>query len=181
MRSIGTLRSSLALACALTAILAVSCKKAAPQHQTAGDEPSRYRAAGFSYVPPQGWEVRDFPGLKYKIAAAAPADGFAPNLNVVDEAFAGSLDTYVSLNLQNLAKALPGYEKVSQETFRTADGVDATKLVVLSTQSNVPLRQLFYMVPASGKFYVVTCSDHADHKGSHDAECDAAAKTFRVD
>jgi len=132
-------------------------------------------------VPPPGWELRDFPGLKYKIAAAAPADGFAPNINVVDEEFSGSPETYVKLNLQNLEKAMQDYEKLGEETFHTDDGVDGTKLMIGSRQANLPLRQLFYMLPGTGKYFVMTCSDHAQHNGSHDAECDAAAKTFRID
>lgn len=40
----------------------------------------------FSYVPPSGWKVQDFPGLKFKISRGEAVKGFAPNIVVVDEA-----------------------------------------------------------------------------------------------
>jgi len=60
-------------------------------------------AGKFSYVAPAGWQVRAMPGLKFQIAHGEPVEGFAPNLNFVDETYAGSLQDYVAGNLQELA------------------------------------------------------------------------------
>ena len=65
----------------------------------AAREPGRhYEDVGeFSYVPPTGWTVTEFPGLKYKIVAGTPVEEFAPNVNFVDEPFqARSKNTYRS-------------------------------------------------------------------------------------
>lgn len=176
MSTVRSLRSRLAVACLLLA----ACSKA-PAHETGGDEPNRYRAAGFSYVPPAGWETRDFPGLKYKIATGPVHDGFAANLNVVDEAFSGPLKVYVGANLENMGRMMPNFAVASQADFETDDGVDGTRLVATSTQNDMAMRQVFYFIPGKGKFYVVTCSDLAQHEGAQETACDDAARSFRVD
>ncbi len=54
-------------------------------------EPTRADFGGdniFSYAPPKGWKVMEFPGLKYKIARAEPVQGFAPNIVVTSEEYA---------------------------------------------------------------------------------------------
>lgn len=184
--------SRIAVATLLAAVVVSSaCSKPKPQaqgqgqgqaeHLTKGDEPGRSREAGFSFVPPKGWQPREMPGLKFKPVLGTPEDGFAPNINIVDEAFGGPLDTYVNANLENMQKMMPGFVNVSTEAFRSDDGLDAKKLTTESDQNNMHMRQLFYMFPGNGRYFVVTCSDLREHKGKHDTECDASAKTFRLD
>lgn len=62
------------------------------------------KAGGFSYDPPKGWQIIQLPGLKYRIAHGPTENEFAPNINVVDEAFMGTLAEYVDLNLENMKK-----------------------------------------------------------------------------
>ena len=101
-------RSTLALALCLS--LAACSKPSSTAAPTASsptgtaavaqaDEPGRFHGKGFSYLPPQGWALKEIPGLTNKVALATPADGFAPNLNVVDEEFGGSPDEYLEANL----------------------------------------------------------------------------------
>ena len=80
-----------------------------PQHLTKGDEPNRHHEAGFSFVPPADWEIREMPGMKYKPALAKPEDGFAPNVNVVDEMvnmLSASRSYQTNVETMNAAKTL---------------------------------------------------------------------------
>lgn len=45
----------------------------------------------FSIVMPEGWNDREVAGLMYHAILGPTSSAFAPNLNFVDEAFAGSL------------------------------------------------------------------------------------------
>jgi hypothetical protein len=185
MRFSLAVRTSLALACLLPL---TACSKSGDQAAPAAPataaapaapEAGRYQAADFSYVPPSGFTVRDFPGMKYKVVVGTPADGFAPNINVVDEAFSGGVDEYVKRNLETLNRVLPKFEKLAQDEFKTTSGITGARLVTQSVQNNVAVRQLFYMFPAGDKYLVATCSDVQAHKAAMDPICDAAMKTFR--
>ncbi len=79
----------------------------------------------FSYVPPPGWTMRDFPGLRYKIVHTTPVNGFAPNLNVTDEMFRGTVDTYADQNLAALKTALPGFKLLAAKNSRPRKGCPA--------------------------------------------------------
>src|SRR4051812_44897811 len=64
----------------------------------------------FSYVPPKGWTVRDFPSLKFKIAHTTPMNGFAANLNVVDGSFEGTLEEYDKANQATMKAQLDAFK-----------------------------------------------------------------------
>ena len=59
-------------------------------HAEVGDKHTE-QAGGFSLRAPKGWQFREFPGMKYQIAFGPAAKSFSPNINVVDEAYGGSL------------------------------------------------------------------------------------------
>ena len=60
------------------------------------------KAGGFSLQAPKGWEFREFPGMKYQIAFGPASNSFSPNINVVDEAYDGSLKSYVDSNAKSV-------------------------------------------------------------------------------
>jgi hypothetical protein len=138
------------------------------------------KAGGFSYDPPQGWRVVEFPGLKYRVSAGPTENGFAPNINVVDEKFSGSLSEYVELNLTTLKKMFVDFKVIKREDFQTDDGVAATRVVCEDTQQGQHLRQTFCFLENSSRKYVVTCSALADGGEKLDALFAQSTKTFRI-
>ena len=88
--------------------------QAKPKDEAQDARRQREPAGGFSYVPPEGWTVKDFPGLKYKILHTTPVDQFAPNLNVMDENWQGTLEEYGKQNLASMKKLFPGFQLVKQ-------------------------------------------------------------------
>lgn len=138
-------------------------------------------AGGFSYTPPKGWQTREFPESKYKIAHSAPVNGFAPNINVVDETFPGTISDYAKVNLQNLRTGLADFKLLRQTAFTTGAGLKGLKLVIQSNHQGRTIRQVFYALPGKGaKKYVVTFSAPAEVGSKYDSAVDAALKTFRV-
>lgn len=148
-----------------------------------GGKPSRQlheKAGGFSYDPPPGWTVAELPGLKYRIARGPVADAFAPNINVVDETFQGTLDAYVEANVGNMEKLLPGLKILDRAAFQTADGEPGTRVIADTQQLGRRLRQTFYFFGRSQRRYVVTCTALADGGEALDSVFEASVKTFRM-
>jgi hypothetical protein len=136
----------------------------------------------FSYVPPSGWKVADFPGLKFKISHGNPVNGIAPNIVVVDEAYNKSLDDYTKDNTATIQKMFHGVKILGQTDFATSDGSRAIKEIIERDDdlSKKRLRQVFYFYDAGDKKLVATCTGLAETASAQDLVCDASMKTFSV-
>jgi len=138
------------------------------------------QAGGYALRAPEGWQFREFPGLKYQVAFT-PVRGFSPNINVVDEAYGGPLKSYVDENTKTLKQLFVGFTLVKRVPFVTARGVKGEKMVTVSQQQNARLRQVFYFFAGrNGKYFVVTCSNLADQGDALDAAFDESLKTFEL-
>lgn len=135
----------------------------------------------FSYIPPQGWGLGEFPGLKYKIVYGPPLDNFAPNLNFVDEKFGGTLDKYVSSNLAAIQSLFKDVKVLSQEDFATEEGKRAIKVIVENTQNDTKLRHTFYFFDGGSRKFVVTYTRLPDKQQENDSLVDESVKTFRIE
>lgn len=136
----------------------------------------------FSYVPPDGWKVWEFPGMKFKVCSGQPAKGFASNITVVDEASEKPLDDYVKDNVANMQKLFQGLKILGQNDFTTSDGARAIRMVTErdDDQTKKRLRQIFYFFDAGNKKLVATCSSLAEDGAALDKVFDAAMKSFAV-
>lgn len=136
----------------------------------------------FSYVPPDGWKVADFPGLKFKISHGAPVNGIAPNIVVVDEAYNKSLDDYAKDNTATIQKMFRGLKILGQTDFATSNGTRAIKEIIERDDdlSKKRLRQVFYFYDAGDKKLVATCTGLPETASAQDLVCDASMKTFSV-
>ena len=136
----------------------------------------------FSFTPPEGWEFRDpLPGMKFKAAIGPARAGFASNINVVDEAFNGSLAAYAEGNLTAIQKAFKNFRLLKQETFTTTNGEPAVRMVTENEQNGRQLRQTFYFFGKGNTKFVVTCTTLAEGGEKLDPVFEASMKTFRFD
>lgn len=136
----------------------------------------------FSYVPPDGWKVSEFPGMKFKVCLGQPAKGFASNITVVDEASEKPFDDYIKDNIANMQKIFQDLKISSQTDFTTSDGARAIKMVTERDDGQIKkrLRQVFYFFDAGNKKLIATCSSLAEDGAALDKVFDAAMKTFAV-
>ena len=160
----------------LTVGLAVTLPTLPALAQTRLSEP----AGGFSYLPPAGWHIKTLPGLKYKISYAMPANGFAPNINVVDEVSAMPLDKYLQFSMVGMRKAYTSLHVLKQAPFVTASGVHGERLAVDGVVGDKHMHQVFYVFPANNRKIVVTASSLASDGGKYDAATDKSIKTFKL-
>lgn len=154
-------------------ILSVGCGSKEPR--------SHYEKAGaFSYDPPAGWQVSEFPGLKYKVAFGPRENEFTPNINVVDEAFPGTLAAYVEANLKNMQNFFVNLTILAREEFITFDNNTAVKLITENEQQRHRLRQTFFFIGSGKRMYVITCSSIAEDGDRFDNIFDDCVRTFRM-
>jgi hypothetical protein len=147
------------------------------------DDPRRHTevAGGFSFIPPDGWQIRTIPRLKFKVATGPAADGFAPNINIVDESFNGSVDDYAQANLANLQRALKQVRLLKEDQFTTAKGMQAPRMVIEHDFNGKPLHQTFYMFSNGATKFVITCSALAQDGDRLAPVFESAMRTFRFD
>jgi hypothetical protein len=138
-------------------------------------------AGGFSYIPPDGWVVRTFPGLKFKVAVGPVAGGFAANLNVVDEEHKGSLEDYVKANQATLERLLAKFRLIKKDDFRGMDDLPGVRMIIENEQGGKALRQTFFFFANSNTKFVITGSTLADGGDKLDAAFENSMKSFRFE
>jgi hypothetical protein len=79
---------------------------------------------------PEGWATAEFPGFKFKISRGIPSSGFTPNIAVVDEAFDGSVEYYVTACLGPMGKDTQGFKLLEKKPFDTDSGIKGKMLVI---------------------------------------------------
>jgi len=146
-------------------------------------EPNRHYepVGGFSFVPPEGWQMIEASGLAFKAAIGPIADEFAPNISVLDEAFDGSLDAYASLGLDNMQQFFENLVLVSEGAFQPDEGSPGVRIVVESVQGGRRLRQAFYFFDGGATKFILTGTQLADSGKNWDAMFDESAGTFRFE
>ncbi|MBC8140892.1 MAG: hypothetical protein H7Y38_05565 [Armatimonadetes bacterium] len=88
--------------------------------------------AGFSYPLPAGWSAQTVPQSEYTVALVATRGGFTPNINVVREAFVGTVDAYFKASKKAFGQ-VPTARIVSETRFTTKSGVRGWKMVYTNT------------------------------------------------
>jgi len=137
---------------------------------------------GFSYEVPDAWQVREYPGLKYQILYTQPVDNFAPNVNFVDEDYAGDLDSYAEANLPTLKKMLNGFELVSRSGGKTKQGNEYLYLrYKQQSQSGELVQTSYFLKLKKDRKLVVTCTTRSDQAKRLEKLFTTIVTSIRVD
>jgi len=150
----------------------------------AADEKTRHveKAGGFSFVPPKDWTLREIPGLKFKAAVGPAANGFAPNIVFVDEAYKGTLADYMAANKKTLAKVFKNYKELGEKNLKTDSGADMIALVIQREDNDKMVRQTFYFLDLNAeKKIVATCTALTDGGDKLDGLFETSLKSYRVE
>jgi hypothetical protein len=134
---------------------------------------------GYSICPPKSWQATEFPGLKYHIFSGPVFNGFAPNINFVDQQYDSSLSEYVDLNIAQMRQLFNNFILVSRTNFSTNDNMSGERLVVIAEHYSKKIKQIFYFFSKENIKIVITCSVLADGEELYDEIFDESIKTFR--
>jgi hypothetical protein len=159
---------------------------AAPAQTLVGEryyEPS----GGFSFCPPAGWEKVDAQGQKYKVHILRTDGAVAANIIVKDDDFDGTLEEFVSRNMQMFtqmseAGQLKGYKSLGKSTLTTQTNGKVIKAAVEQELNGLVLRQTFYSFDGpSGRKVYLTCTAPVAGADKFEKAFDESAKTFRLE
>jgi hypothetical protein len=133
---------------------------------------------GFSILPPDSWQVREWPGLKYKVIIGPTSYEFNPNINFVDENYNGQLNDYVDANMEAL-KRIFRYELIQRNEFITTKNLKGEKVIIHSLQNERYYRQIFYFFTVrNGRQLLATCTVPLEAGDIYDELFDKTMKTF---
>jgi hypothetical protein len=129
----------------------------------------------FIIVPPDSWEVIDYPESAFKVFIGKTDNNFAPNINFVEENINMTIQNYVSATATSLRQQ--GSEIISGSGFSTDEGVGGYKIE--TTTDN--LVQYFYLFPINSVTkMVITCSASINSRIDYEEIFDNCAKTFEL-
>jgi len=134
---------------------------------------------GFSFIPPDGWEMRSIPQSKFKVAIGPPAGGFTPNILLFKELWPGSLDDYINAASESWAQKKANL--VKREDFKTAEGLKGRRLVFENRGDDPVRRQTMYVFDKGETKYGVMCTTVAEGADKLDAVFEDCIQTFRLD
>jgi len=139
------------------------------------------KEGGFSYDPPAGWQVKEMPGQKYRIAFGPTENGLAPNINVMTDTASMDLDEYLDKGLETMKRTGTISSEPSRQRFATEDGEKGYYWTFDYTMLNHALRARQYFFEKGDRKYVFTCTTSADTGAALDPVFEASAKSFRLD
>ena len=135
----------------------------------------------FSYRPPLGWEVTEFPGLKYKVVYGPDEENFRININFIDEYHNGSLHNYVNQSLFLIEPFFEEYRLIERKEFRTNSGIFGEQVIIINRQYGFLLRQTFYFLQLSNnRHIVITCSVLDKVAARYTSIFEESIKTFEL-
>jgi hypothetical protein len=156
----------------------------AGDNQNPADKPKKSERhvepeGGFSFIPPDGWEMRSIPQSKFKAAIGPPAGGFTPNILVFKELWPGSLDDYINAATESWVQKKANL--VKREDFATAEGLEGRRLILENRGDDVLRRQRMYIFAKGETKYVINCTTVAEGADKLDAVFEGCIQTFRLE
>lgn len=135
---------------------------------------------GFIYQPPSGWNVVRRPESPNPITFGKPEGRFAPNINVLLDPYKADMPSYVKRNVDEMARVLDKFRKVSEAPFQTRSGIRGVRMISQSRTQNTELRYVTYFLPAKEKpgYFVVTYSCLLKDGARFDKLVDESVRTF---
>jgi hypothetical protein len=171
-----SLQSPHFLALAIYFLVTLACGRVAAQDL--GDTVSE--PGVFSYQAPKGWTIQSTQMSKYKVCLDKAKDGFAANINVVTEAYSGTLEKYVELNKAAIKGSafFTSVEFVDDKPFVTSSGANGIRVTANTVLGKLNLRQSFYFFDGASSKFVVTTSSLIGDGDKYAPIFDASLKTF---
>ena len=110
---------------------------------------------GFSYIPPEGWEIYEIPGLKYHGLMDSNLSG--SNVIFVDETYSDSLENYVDQSIEALRLYFPDFfEMISMDEIETDSGLHGTSVVTQNVVNDIEVYQTYFFFDLGEKILVIT-------------------------
>ena len=142
-----------------------------------------YRAEGLcAFEIPAGWTIAEFPGLKYRIVHAQPTNGFAPNLNVVEEKNTMDIKNYAAACQKSLEQTFKDFRLDNSVEFMTNAGASGFRITYTATQNEKLVRIAQYLFDSGKDTKIIVTFTRLDTQDVNlDAQVDEKLMTFIVE
>jgi hypothetical protein len=152
-----------------------------------GDQPivdsekssTRYveESAGFSYIVPNGWELKEFSGAPFKVAVKG-----ADVIYVLHGESNASQEDFAAGNLKDAMRNLEDFKILNREDLTTLQGNTVTKVLMSAKRSggHIPMYQYFYS-RGSDKFVLYCVSESRWQEQELESLFDTTARSFRFE
>ena len=105
------------------------------------------KLGAFSFQPaPQLSIKREIPGFKLPFFFAPPKDGFAPNLNFVEEALVGEWNGYVTASIDGIKNGLKAEILEPAASFELASKLPCQRFVYRHTRTGKDIRAICFLI-----------------------------------
>jgi hypothetical protein len=140
-----------------------------------------YTQAGLSLQPPKDWIEKKISGLTYAAFVSDATEMPVANLILIDDAYSGSLNEYIEINLKSIAKAFKDFQRINQSEFKTNSGMTGVAIATESEQLGKKVRQILYFFTGrDSKKFVFTCSFVAKESEKLAPLCAASLQTLKA-
>lgn len=102
--------------------------------------------AKFSYIPIEGWEIQEFPGLTTNVLIATDQSSLGVNLVFVPEPYNGSTKDYAKLAIETAKPVLENFVEGEYSYFETDSGLTVVKLPARYRSQGLDISGIFYMI-----------------------------------
>jgi hypothetical protein len=163
-----------------------SVSEADNQSQNNTDKPRKSQrhvetAGGFSFIPPNAWEMQIVPGRNFKAAIGPPIGGFTPNIVVLDELWPGSLDDYIKAAIDVWPQKQPNIKVLKKGDFATSEGLPGVRITLDNLGKDATRRQNMHVFARGDTKFVIVCTTLAEGADALDAVFEDSVKTFRIE
>jgi hypothetical protein len=136
---------------------------------------------GFSYLIPADWSIGKIDGMDYQMARDKAANGFAPNVNVLQEKNSYTFSEYYRVNIKDLKDFSSDYKEISTEEFTTDSGLKGKRHVCSDKQVGKNLMHAYYFFEKKDKTkIIITGSALINDKDKYLPVFDSIAKSFKT-
>lgn len=136
---------------------------------------------GFSYFVPAGWTISKIDGMQFQIARDKGANGFYPNLNILQEKNKFTFEEYYKANIAQLKEFISDYKELLTEEFITSAGLKGKKHTCSCKQVGKNLFQAYYFFERKDKTKtMITCSSLIEDKNKYAPIFDSIVKSLKT-
>jgi len=139
----------------------------------------------FSYVPIEGWEIQEFPGLTTKILMATDQSSIGVNLVFVPEVFNGNTEEYANAAIATAKPVLENFVEGQKTIYKTDSGLTVVKLPATYKSQGLEISGIFYMIgddsDLSRPKLTVTLTKFANTPATIESQVDDLVKSIRFE
>ena len=134
----------------------------------------------FTFEMPDGWEIMDYKGLKYKVIYGASVNGYNQTMIFISQEGQGTIEEAVNDYIEELQTSRPDYKLLKSESFEINYKLEAKKLVIEIPEEKLNLKQYFYLFKHNDMLFICSALLTTEAAAETEEVLDAAMKTFQI-